>query len=133
TKPRGSLWVVIDTFQRNQELLPLPFDLAAKLKTIGWVLRDVIIWKKLRTLPWIHQGTTRSMFEYVLVFAKSTQPFRYFPDKARESTKLRKWWVRYPERYNPMGKALDEIWEFDIPTQGSWGNGYIDHFCPLPE
>src|SRR5438132_8638232 len=56
TKPRGSLWVVIDTFQRNQELLPLPFDLAAKLKTIGWVLRDVIIWKKLRTLPWIHQG-----------------------------------------------------------------------------
>ena len=42
-------------------------------------------------------------------------------------------WVKYPERYNPKGKTPDAIWNFDIPTQGSWGDGYIRHFCPLPE
>ena len=41
--------------------------------------------------------------------------------------------MKYPERYNPKGKALDEIWEFPIPVQGSWGTEYIRHFCPLPK
>src|SRR5690606_4614158 len=36
-------------------------------------------------------------------------------------------------RYNPRGKALDEIWEFPIPVQGSWGDEYVRHFCPLPK
>lgn len=40
--------------------------------------------------------------------------------------------VRYPERYNPKGKAPEEIWSYDIPTQGSWGDSYVRHFCPLP-
>ena len=46
---------------------------------------------------------------------------------------MKKWWVNYPERYNPKGKIPDGLWHFDIPTQGSWGNGYVRHFCPLPE
>lgn len=45
---------------------------------------------------------------------------------------MKKWWIRYPERYNPKGKAPDEIWDYGIPIQGSWGNGYVKHFCPLP-
>lgn len=132
TKKNGSLWIVIDTFRQNQEVLPLPFDLVARLKTIGWVLRDVIIWKKQRTLPWTHKGTTRKIFEYVLVLSKGKQPFRYFPNMHRDTSDLKRWWVRYPERYNPRGKALEEIWSYDIPTQGSWGSKYIRHFCPLP-
>jgi DNA modification methylase len=132
TKSTGSLWIVIDTFRSNQEVLPLPFDLAAKLKVVGWKLRDVIIWKKERTLPWTHKGTTRKIFEYILVFAKDNKRIRYFPDKHRETVDLKKWWVRYPERYSPKGKALEEIWSYDIPTQGSWGKNYIRHFCPLP-
>lgn len=132
TKEQGSLWIVIDTFRRDQEVIPLPFDLAEQLKTIGWVLRDVIIWKKERTLPWTHKGTTRKIFEYVMVFAKSNDPFRYFPDRHRDTSGLKRWWVRYPERYNPKGKSLEEIWSYDIPTQGSWGKSYVQHFCPLP-
>jgi DNA modification methylase len=131
TKQDGSLWIVIDTFHREREVLPLPFDLVARLKCVGWVLRDVIIWKKERTVPWMGKATRR-IFEYILVLSKSKEPFKYFIDTQRNITDLRKWWVRYPERYNPRGKALDEIWTFDIPTQGSWGQHYVRHFCPLP-
>ena len=132
TKDNGSLWIVIDTFRKEQEVLTLPFDLVAKLKPIGWMLRDIIIWKKERTLPWTHEGSTRKIFEYILVLSKGSNRFRYDPDKHREVVDLKKWWVRYPERYNPKGKSLEEIWCYDIPTQGSWGDSYIRHFCPLP-
>jgi len=132
TKAQGSLWIVIDSFRRNQEVVPLPFDLAAQLKESGWILRDVIIWKKERTLPWSHKGTTRKIFEYVMVFAKSDNIIKYFPDRHRDTSDLKRWWVRYPERYNPKGKSLEEIWSYDIPTQGSWGSSYVQHFCPLP-
>ncbi|MDD2944084.1 MAG: site-specific DNA-methyltransferase [bacterium] len=132
TKDHGSLWIVIDSFRTNQEVIPLPFDLAAQLKPTGWVLRDVIIWKKERTLPWSHKGTTRKIFEYVMVFSKSSEPFQYYPDRHRDTSDLKRWWVRYPERYNPKGKSLEEIWCYDIPTQGSWGKSYVQHFCPLP-
>jgi len=132
TKKQGSLWIVIDSFRRDQVVIPLPFDLAAQLKETGWILRDVIIWKKERTLPWTHKGTTRKIFEYVMVFAKSSNPFKYYPDRHRDTSDLKRWWVRYPERYNPKGKSLEEIWSYDIPTQGSWGKTYVQHFCPLP-
>lgn len=132
TKPDGSLWLVVDTFRRDQEVFPLPFDIAAKLKTCGWSLRDIIIWKKERTVPWVAPGTTRKIFEYILVLTKGTASFKYDPTKYRQTTDLKRWWVRYPERYNPKGKAPEEIWSYDIPTQGSWGTSYVSHFCPLP-
>lgn len=132
TKSNGSLWVVVDTFRKDQEVLPLPFDIAAKLKVCGWTLRDIVIWKKERTVPWVAAGATRKIFEYILVFSKGSSAFQYDPNKYRETADLKRWWVRYPERYNPKGKAPEEIWSYDIPTQGSWGDSYIRHFCPLP-
>lgn len=128
----GSLWVIIDAFKRDNELIPLPFDFAQKLKEVGWKLRDVVIWRKDRTVPWSKHGDTRGIFEYVLVFSKGANSFRYQADQVRERHGLKGWWVRYPERYNPRGKSLEGIWTFDIPTQGSWGNGSVRHFCPLP-
>lgn len=132
TKQDGSLWLIVDTFRKGQEVLPLPFDIAARLKSVGWMLRDIIIWKKERTVPWTTSGGTRKIFEYILVFAKGSGPFRHDADSFRDTTNLKRWWVRYPERYNPRGKAPEEIWSYDIPTQGSWGDNYIRHFCPLP-
>jgi len=132
TKESGSLWVIIDTYKRNQKIVPLPFDFSKKMDGIGWKLRDIVIWNKDRTLPWSHKGKLRNIFEYVLVFSKNSK-FKYQIDRVRESDDLKKWWIKYPERYNPNGKAPTEIWNYDIPTQGSWGNGYIKHFCPLPE
>lgn len=132
TKETGSLWVVIDSFKRDGAVVTLPFDFAREISSVGWKLQDVIIWKKDKTVPWSKKGTTRKIFEYVLFFSKGSD-FKYYSERAREVRDLKEWWVRYPERYSPHGKSLEEIWEFSIPTQGSWGEGYIKHFCPLPE
>jgi DNA modification methylase len=132
TKDTGTLWVIIDTYRRDGEVVPLPFDFSNKIKEIGWKLQEVIIWKKDKTVPWAHKGQMRSIFEYILVFSKSSE-FNFHIDKVRDFTSLKKWWVKYPERYNPKGKTPHALWDFGIPVQGSWGNGYIDHFCPLPE
>lgn len=130
----GSLWIIIDSFKRDNQVVTLPFDLSNKLKEIGWMLQDIIIWKKDKTVPWSQKGFVQRKFEYILFFSKSTN-FKYNKDKVRnyDTDVLKKWWVKYPERYNPRGKALDEIWEFPIPVQGSWGEKYIRHFCPLPK
>lgn len=134
TEKDGSLWIIIDTFKRENQVVTLPFDLSNKLKEIGWLLQDIIIWKKDKTVPWSNNGFVQRKFEYILFFAKS-EKFKYNKDKVRnfDVNQLKKWWVKYPERYNPRGKALDEIWEFPIPVQGSWGDKYIRHFCPLPK
>ncbi len=132
TKENGTLWVIIDAFRRDGEVVPLPFDFSNTIKEIGWKLQEIIIWGKDRTVPWTHKGQMRNLFEYVLMFSK-TNDYNFYIDKVRDFETLKKWWVKYPERYNPKGKTPDAIWNFDIPTQGSWGNGYIKHFCPLPE
>ncbi|MGD9487512.1 MAG: DNA methyltransferase [Calditrichaceae bacterium] len=134
TKDDGTLWIVIDTFKRNNQVVPLPFDLSNKLKEIGWLLQDIIIWKKDKTVPWSSNGFMQRKFEYILFFSKS-ENYKTNKDNVRvyDTTQLKKWWVKYPERYNPRGKALEEVWEFPIPTQGSWGDQYIRHFCPLPQ
>jgi DNA modification methylase len=134
TNDNGTLWVIIDTFKRNNQVVTLPFDLSDKLKQIGWLLQDIIIWKKDKTVPWSTNGFMQRKFEYILFFSKKPN-YKSNKDSVRvyDTNHLKRWWVKYPERYNPKGKALDEIWEFPIPTQGSWGNKYIKHFCPLPE
>lgn len=134
TKDDGTLWIVIDTFKRDQAVVTLPFDLVQKLKEVGWKLQEIIIWKKDKTVPWSSKGFMQRKFEYVLFFSKGDN-YKTNKDQVRiyDTQQLKKWWVKYPERYNPKGKALDEIWEFPIPVQGSWGAEYIRHFCPLPK
>lgn len=134
TDDEGTLWIVIDTFKRENNVVTLPFDLTNKLKESGWLLQDIIIWKKDKTVPWSQKGFVQRKFEYILFFSK-TSDFLYNKDRVRnfDTDQLKKWWVKYPERYNPRGKAIDEIWEFPIPVQGSWGDEYIRHFCPLPK
>lgn len=134
TKDDGTLWIVIDTFKRDHTVVTLPFDLVQKLNSVGWKLQEIIIWKKDKTVPWSSKGFMQRKFEYVLFFSKQNN-YKTNKDQVRiyDTQQLKKWWVKYPERYNPKGKALDEIWEFPIPVQGSWGTEYIRHFCPLPK
>ena len=134
TKDDGTLWIVIDTFKRDHAVVTLPFDLVQKLNSVGWKLQEIIIWKKDKTVPWSSKGFMQRKFEYVLFFSKQNN-YKTNKDQVRiyDTQQLKKWWVKYPERYNPKAKALDEIWEFPIPVQGSWGTEYIRHFCPLPK
>ena len=134
TREDGTLWIIIDTFKRHNNVVLLPFDLARELQEVGWHLQDIIIWKKDKTVPWSAKGFSQRKFEYILLFSKNTS-FKYNVDSVRvfDTNQLKEWWVNYPERYNPKGKSIDELWEFPIPVQGSWGDRYIRHFCPLPK
>lgn len=132
TKNDGSLWVIIDMFKRDGEVIPLPFDFVSRIKGVGWKLQEVIIWEKDRTVPWTKNGQMRNSFEYILMFSK-TDDYKFRIERVKTTDSLKKWWIRYPERYHPKGKSPEAIWHFPIPTQGSWGKGYIRHFCPLPE
>ena len=70
TKPKGSLWVISDTIKIKGQMKLFPFDLANRLQSVGWMLQDVIIWNKDKTIPWSHKGKMRSIFEYILFFPK---------------------------------------------------------------
>lgn len=133
TKDAGSLWIITDTVKHEGEIKLLPFDLARRLRDIGWILQDIVIWNKDRTLPWSHQGKLRNIFEYVAFYTKSPK-FTYHLSRVREVHELREWWVRYPERYSPQGKAPSRAWFVPIPRQGSWGSNsnWVRHFNPLP-
>ncbi len=131
TKDSGSLWIISDTFKRKGRVVLLPFDISARLEKVGWRLQDIIIWTKDKSLPWSHQGKLRNIFEYIMFFSKERK-FKYRLSRVRTIDGIRDWWVRYPERYNPKGKAPARNWEFPIPTQGSWSKNGIRHFNPLP-
>jgi DNA modification methylase len=131
TKKTGSLWIISDTVKDRGELRLLPFDMDQRLRKIGWILQDIIIWNKDRTLPWSHQGKLRNIFEYITFYSKG-KPFKYNLSRARDIQDLREWWVRYPERYSPQGRAPTRTWWIPIPRQGSWGKTWVRHFNPLP-
>jgi len=137
TRDTGSLWLIVDTYKQRAQgglsrLVPLPFDLAKLAENAGWTLQDVVIWHKDHTLPWSGQGRLRNSFEYVLMFAKG-RDFKYRLNKIRDVAGIQDWWHRYPERYSPSGAAPTNVWTIPIPRQGSWGNGLIEHRCPLPD
>lgn len=137
TLDTGSMWVVADSLLDRRKngspsrLVPLPFELAAQAESVGWTLREVVIWRKDRTRPWSHHGKLRNGFEYVLFFVKSNS-FTFNVDRLRDTGNLKSWWVKYPERHNPWGMSPDNVWEIPIPVQGSWDNAAFRHACPFP-
>src|SRR5688572_7835684 len=133
TKSTGSLWLVSDTLKHEGELLLLPFDIAQRLRSSGWIMQDIIIWQKDRTLPWSHQGKLRNIFEYITCYSKAVH-FKHHVNNVRDISNLKEHWIRFPERYNPNGKAPSRTWHIAIPRQGSWGESanYVRHACPLP-
>jgi DNA modification methylase len=135
TADDGSLWLIADTYVADgvapRPLMPVPFDLAKAAEAVGFTLRDVIIWQKDRTLPWSNGTRLRNAFEYILLLAKGPES-KYRLDRLREHSDMKEWWVRFPERYSPKGKAPSNVWSIPIPVQGSWASGELDHSCPLP-
>ena len=94
----------------------------------SWILQDIVIWNKNRALPYTKEGRLRNVFEYVLCFSKNPD-FELQMDRIRESDpdQFKKWWADFPERYHPLGKLPENIWEFEPPTRGSF-TGEVDVF-----
>jgi DNA modification methylase len=131
TRTDGSLWIVVDTYRREGGLKLLPLRIMDTLEEVGWIPQDVILWDKVKNLPYSRRGQFRDNFEYILFLSKGSK-FKYYIDRIRELHNLKKWWVKYPERYHPKGKAPSNIWRINIPNQGAWSNSSIQHLCPFP-
>lgn len=127
----AALWMVLDTVKHSGRTLSLPWEIITRARKADWIFHDLVIWDKGRSLPWSHVGRFRGVFEYILLFAKGKLG-HFALDKIRELDYLSSYWVRYPERYHPEGKAPSDIWHFPIPVQGSWSRNGIRHFCPFP-
>ncbi len=127
----SALWIVLDTTKHSGETLLLPWEIIQRARQEGWNFNDLVIWDKGRSLPWSHVGLFRGVFEYVLLLSKGR--LEHFQlERIRETDHLSAYWVKYPERYNPLGKAPSDLWHFPIPVQGSWSRNGIRHFCPFP-
>lgn len=139
TRSEGSMWVISDSIVVDegrrpgvvQPLVMLPHVLGAEAADVGWTMREQFVWHKKKTLPWSSGGRLRNVLEFAVLFVKSPS-YKWHSDRLREIDNLEQWWVKWPERYNPNGKAPSNLWEFPIPQQGSWGKADVQHACPLP-
>lgn len=132
TKPKGSLWLVIDDYRDHGLLQLLPWEISGRATNVGWKLRDLIVWDKQHTIPWSSRGHMRKVSEFILFFTK-TDSYKYHIDRVKELEGVSKWWVDFPERFNPKGKTPTNIWQFPIRTQGTWPlPSKVDHHCPFP-
>lgn len=131
-KDGAACWVVLDTIKAGGAMTPLPLEVITMAQQVGWTLHDMVIWDKGRTLPWSHAGRFRNTVEFVLLFAKGRLT-TFDLDAVRDAEHLGPYWIRYPERYHPDGKAPSDLWHFPIPVQGAWNKqDRARHFCPFP-
>ena len=135
TKSTGSLWLVVDDYWKRGKLQLLPFDIADCARKAGWHLREMIVWDKNQALPFRNgKGRMRHSSELIF-FATKTEntEFKFDINEIKTLDGLSKWWVDFPERYNPKGKAPTNIWSIPIRTQGSWRKpSKLKHHCPFP-
>lgn len=133
SSPHASFWMIADTVKVKGIMVPLPFDINRELSRSSsptWKLKETIIWNKLKNIPWHSKGYFKNHFEYIFLYVKDRK-YKFNMDSVREISDLKKWWLTYPERYNPKGKAPSNVWEFTTPIRG-WGKSYLNHFCPFP-
>lgn len=127
----SALWMVLGTWKLSGSMVPLPWEIINRAVRVGWTCHDVVIWDKGKSLPWSHPGKFRGVCEYVVLLGKGKLS-NFDLGAVRDTDQLSPYWVRYPERFHPDGKAPSDLWHFPIPTQGSWSNGQERHFCPFP-
>lgn len=132
TKSTGSLWLVVDTYREDGELRLLPLELAERARQVGWRLRDLIVWDKQHSVPWHRKGQLRNISEFILLMTKSDD-YKYYVDRIKTLDEISKWWVDFPERFNPKGKTPTNIWSIPMRPRGTWRKpSKLDHYCSFP-
>lgn len=126
----ATLWLVVGAVRRNGRIIQLPEKLTSLAEQVGWIPREQVTWAKGKSLPWARTGEFRDVTEQAILLSKSDVfPFNetdlFSPDPTTS------WWRRYPERYSPRGRRPSNLWNIQIPTQGSWKAG-PGHLCPFP-
>lgn len=83
-KATGSLWLNIGDAYANKRLLGIPWRLAIRLTDAqGWVLRNEVIWNKVKGGPDNSHDKLRNVHEHVFHFVKSASEYFYDVDAIR--------------------------------------------------
>lgn len=134
TKSTGSLWLVVNDYIKDGIVQMLPWEVAECAKEAGWHLKDLIIWNKQHALPWQAKGRMRNVSEFIFFCTKTkTTNFKYYVDRVKKIDEISRWWIDFPERFNPKGITPTNIWDIPVRTQGTWRrHSKIEHHCPFP-
>ncbi|MCU4716608.1 DNA-methyltransferase [Halapricum hydrolyticum] len=83
-KPEGSFWLNIGDTYQNKDLVGVPWRTALALKKRqDWILRNDVIWNKVKGNPSSATDRLRVMHEYIFHFVKK-QKYYYDMDSIRE-------------------------------------------------
>lgn len=82
-KPRGSFWLNLGDSYHNKRLVGIPWRVALQMADAqGWILRNDVIWNKVKGGPDNSKDKLRNVHEYVFHFVKSTE-YYYDADAIR--------------------------------------------------
>jgi len=85
-KPTGSFWLNIGDSYRDKRLLGLPWRVAiAMMDTQGWILRNAVVWNKVKGGPDPAPDKLRNVHEPVFHFVKRATGYYYNVDAIRST------------------------------------------------
>ncbi len=84
-KDEGSFWLNIGDTYKNKALLGLPWRIAFELvDNQGWILRNSVIWNKVKGAPDNSKDKLRNIHENVFHFVKKSRGYYYDADAVRK-------------------------------------------------
>lgn len=87
-KPTGSFWLNVGDSYLQKRLLGIPWRLAlAMIDDQGWVLRNDVVWNKVKGGPDNSKDKLRNVHEPLFHFVKQTKGYFYDADAIRSSPK----------------------------------------------
>ena len=90
-KPTGSFWLNIGDSYQKKNLLGIPWRVAIKLTDEqGWILRNSVVWNKVKGGPDNTKDRLRNVHEYIFHFVKSPRAYYYDADAIRSTPKTSK-------------------------------------------
>ena len=67
-KPTGSFWLNIGDTYRDKNLVGIPWRVAFRLQEEGWLLRNAVVWDKVKGNPDNAKDKLRTLYEFVFHF-----------------------------------------------------------------
>lgn len=84
-KDQGSFWLNIGDTYKNKALLGIPWRVALKISDEqGWVLRNSVIWNKMKGAPCNSKDKLRNVHENLFHFVKNSKKYYYDLDAIRK-------------------------------------------------
>lgn len=86
-KPTGSFWLNIGDTYQNKNLLNIPWRVAIELTNKGWILRNTIIWNKVKGGMDNSLDRLGNVYEPLFHFVKKSKGYYYDIDSIRNNPK----------------------------------------------